>query len=100
MRGARRATSHPVPAGLPPHLDVFQNSELAWLRLKILWTFRSARVLSEFLRDRLSSNHALQVLLFHFLDPLQVRELILQLVVGAVEPMSPAPALPRSPMDA
>src|ERR1700694_1654632 len=56
-------------------------------------------MLSEFLRDRPPSNHALQVLLLHFPDPLQVRELVLQLVVGAVEPIPPAPALPRSPMN-
>src|ERR1035438_8396032 len=39
------------------------------------------------------------MLLLHFPDPLQVRELILQFVVGAVEPIPPAPALPRSPMN-
>src|SRR6266852_9991926 len=52
LGGARWAASHPVSADLPLHFDVVQNPELTQFRLEILWTFRSVRVLSEFLRNR------------------------------------------------
>src|SRR5713226_424632 len=77
LGGARWAASHPVSADLPLHFDVVQNPELTRFRLEILWTFRSVRVLSEFLRNRFPFNRAPQVLFLHFPNPLQIRELIL-----------------------
>ena len=96
VRGARRATCHPVPPDLASDFDVVQDAKLTRLRLEIPGSLRPSRPLRKLLWYRFASNHPLQVLLGDLRESPQVGELILKRVVGAVIPIAP-PRLSRAP---
>ena len=83
----------------PLHSNIVDNSKfLGWRREETLGSFGPLCVLDKFIRQSLAGDETRKLSRRDLLNPAQIRQLITELVVGAIEPETPAPAFPRAAM--
>src|SRR5215831_17534504 len=97
---AGRTTPKPIAAHLPQHRNIVENSKFLGRRREVtLGRFGPFGVLDKLIRQSLAGDETRQLRRRNLLNPAQIRQLIAERVVGAIEPEAPAPAFPGTAMN-
>src|SRR5215468_3751049 len=98
-RRARGTTPNPIAPDLPLHVNVVEDPKFAgWRREVTLGCLGPLGVLDKLVRQSLAGDETPELRRRDPLNPAQIRQLIGERVVGAVEPEAPATAFPRAAM--